>query len=1773
MKRMIAQRVMGLFLACIVACSGILPVFAEAGWSLLPEDAPSPFSLPEVASGVATPTNLSDGGWPGVATPTDLADAWQSLPQPDNLAASAGKLILTEQSSGTPMTRLYLTEGQSAAFRISMIEPGGFLSAPENISDVQISFTHNTQAWDASAYFDASYDPESQTVTLTAKQTLPTFEASGMVNGYRMNCTVSSGEGTNTAYLYLLKEPVAVDIYNDASGAVYTAGGSYSMALDPSLAGLGASVSVYALTSGSSEPFGGIQASISPGQDAILLDIAQDCAPGFYSIRLNSEWEGKYVFTDCLIYVTDLVFYSDDSGTPAGEITLELPFDSDREYNLTLGDINGPYDAEDLQSVQVSSTSLMTISGSGAHFTMKPTGESGSEELIVQATLKDGSVRRGILSLRAGAAQPVMLLSSPDLQAPAVFAVTQPREFVFYLDGYSAAEQSERVRLKDVQVIDAANLTVEPDLEAGTVTLTSTRGSVQVTATLQVVYEVYNFISNSWNERTRSVSLKGFSSPKAYLNAVLIDLDHMQPLYSLTLEKGAVYHVQAAYRDFSSGPESYHTWPEDADFSFILHRGGSIINQPSSFRQETLDMDAYFDVKPIDGVNHGYELTCKQVPVFLENGFEWYYNFNIDAGPLYSANISTTLSKPTPSTNNPIYVDGVENHSSSCAVFGKIPMEITSGIAADRIESGETPIASAYTITNSSGQTVNDLFDMEDLESGVRITAKEGCPSGQYYLTFKMEFENIFIQAPLSLFVSNIFLVTLDGTPVTNISSWNYIPYQRFSFMDYYGTVTSDRIRSLTVTGGEGEVEVVQEGDTLYLNPLTKYSSGTLHFRIELTDGFVQELDIPYSLGSYTSFNVTNAETGAPLSNYTFRKDVPVTFRWEDTSSQPEDAVFAFSSPEVVTRYFDVTIDQEAQTFTLLPKKETDSFSFNCGLKGEGNDWWYSQNSFTVSILADRSIQIVRADGETGSINSNEVQIRVELPCDPEMLQSLEVKATSPHITVTDQGNQTYLVTQSDLLRPYYTEFVYAVATYMDGTVEYDQIDVVKSQWTGLQQLSPNRKPLRLASLNQDGSFSPAMASYFERQDAGTSTQYLYVTEGSGANDSYIPVREGIKELTVTSSNPDLVSVNGPLLTVDQTAYYFECTTDVTAAGEAEILVTITYDNGIVRQMNTLISVYESTNQYTSLDVSPELLREKNMTLQQFIDSSVLPPNLGSLQTVLNLAEGEYEGDLVLKKPLQVQGSSSYDAELQAWIPKSTIKGSIQAEGGSSLYNLHIKGSGEPGSVGVSGLRNSYVSINSCLIEGFETGVDTGSLYSCTVRGCTVGCIDSSISSCTLENNDVAARFTIFMNSPSWNRFINNRIHIQNAFSHEMLAEQNYFRMDTEDGVKEFPYAACFEGAIDVEPYYEDYEMTRLSVVPDEPSGEIELKPENNEVVINITNPTSSQVSNEIFEKAQQAASAENEEDKVDTLTFEVKSNEGETNVKWEFKTSELTNTSISPSLSVKLDFDQLLPEEGNLTEQEQIAKEDIADILEQVAEQGDQSVKYQSISFVHQGDLPGPATVTIQKNAALTDANNLKLYYYNPETSSLELYDDVVIIDNGDSISFTITHCSEYIITPSEIDPDICAVYKITLNGGSELILTELRNCLSNIQPNTTVGEIRSQLEKGNEMTVEDLRGRALDDSSFIGTGTTIYYKNASIEVLIFGDVNGDGKVMTSDLLPVQSILLGKSSETDLSDKQRAACRASAISSPDAPLTVKELLAIRAHILKLGAIPQDKTF
>lgn len=1773
MKRIIAQRAMALFLACIVACSGTLTVFAEAGWNLLPEDDSSPFSLPGVAAGVATPTNLSDGGWPGVATPTDLADAWQSLPQPNNLAASAGKLILTEQSSGTPMTRLYLTEGQSAVFHISMIEPGGFLSVPENISDVQISFTHDTQTWDASAYFDASYDPESQTVTLTAKQTLPTFEASGMVNGYRMNCTVSIGEGTNCAYLYLLKEPVAVDIYNDASGAVYTAGESYSMALDPSLAGLGSSVSVYALTSDSSEPFGGIQASISPGQDAILLNIAQDCASGFYSIRLNSEWEGKYVFTDCLIYVTDLVFYSDDSGAPAGEITPSLPFDRDREYNLTLGDINGPYDAEDLQSVQVSSTTLMTISGNGAHFTMKPTGESGSEELIVQATLKDGSVRRGILSLRASATLPVMLLSSPDLQAPVSFAVAQPREFVFYLDGYSAAEQNERVRLKDVQVIDAANLTIEPDFEAGTATVTSTRGSVYASATLQVVYEVYDFISNSWNERTGSFSLRGFSSPKAHLNTVLVDLDSMQPLYSLVMEKGAVYRVQAAWRDSSSGSESYHTWPEDADFSFVLQRGGSIINVPNSFRQETLGMDVYFDVKPIDGVVRGYELTCKQVPVSLENGLEWNYSLKIDAGPLYSAYLSASLYKPSPTTDNPIYVDGVENRSSSTAVFGKIPTEITSGIAAERIGSGEKPIASSYTITNLSGQIVNDLFDTEDLGAGVRITAKEGCPNGQYYLAFKIEFEDIFIQTHLSLYVSDIFLVTPDGTPVTHISSWDYIPNQGFSFMDYYGTVTADRIRNLTVTGGEGEVAVVMKGETLHLNLLTEYSSGKLHFRIELTDGFVQELDIPYSLGSYTSFSVTNVETGEPLSNYTFRQGTSATFRWEYTSSYPEDAVFAFESAESVARYFDVTIDQETQTFTLLPKKETDNFSFSCGLKRVGNDWMYTQNSFNVSILADRSIQIVRVDGESGSIDSSGVQIRVELPCAPQMLQSLEVKATSPHITVTDQGDQTYLITQSNLLRPYHPEYVYAVATYTDGTVEYDQIDVVKSQWIGLQQLSPNRKPLRLAFLNQDGSFSPTMASYFERQETGTSTQYLYVTEGSGANGSYIPVREGIKELTATSSNPDLVSVNGPLLTVDQTAYYFECTTDVTSVGEAEILVTVTYDNGIVRQMNALIAMYESTNQYTSLEVSPELLKEKNMTLQQFIDSSELPPSLGSMQTALYLAEGEYEGDLVLKKPLQVHGTASYDEGLQAWVAGSTIKGSIRAESGSYLSNLHIVGTNEPSTVGVSGPRNTYVTIYTCLIEGFEIGVDSCFMNSCVVCGCTVGCLDSPFTNSTLKNNDIGARVTIPYLAPNRNRFINNGLHIQNTASYPLLAEQNYFRMDTETDVKEFPYAACFEGNVDVEPYYEDYEMTHLSVVPDEPSGEIELKPENNEVVINITNPTSSQVSSEIFEKAKQSAAAENEEEKVETLTFEVKSSEGETNVKWEFKTSELTNTSISPSLSVKLDFDQLLPEEGNLTEQEQTAKEDIADILEQVAEQGGQSVKYQSISFVHQGDLPGPATVTIQKNAALTDANNLKLYYYNPETSSLELYDDVVIIDNGDSISFTITHCSEYIITPSEIDPDICAVYKITLNGGSKLILTELRNCLSNIQPNTTVGEVRSQLEKGNEMTVENLRGQPLNDSSFIGTGTTIYYKNASIEVLIFGDVNGDGKIMTSDLLPVQSILLGKSDETDLSDKQRAACRASAISSSDAPLTVKELLAIRAHILKLGTIPQDKTF
>ena len=75
----------------------------------------------------------------------------------------------------------------------------------------------------------------------------------------------------------------------------------------------------------------------------------------------------------------------------------------------------------------------------------------------------------------------------------------------------------------------------------------------------------------------------------------------------------------------------------------------------------------------------------------------------------------------------------------------------------------------------------------------------------------------------------------------------------------------------------------------------------------------------------------------------------------------------------------------------------------------------------------------------------------------------------------------------------------------------------------------------------------------------------------------------------------------------------------------------------------------------------------------------------------------------------------------------------------------------------------------------------------------------------------------------------------------------------------------------------------------------------------------------------------------------------------------------------------------------------------------------YTTVSFPYHGDLPGTAEVSIDLTNAgkFTRGQVVYLYYYNPETGKFEYIDDGVY---QGYTTFTMTHCSEYIVTSSKL-------------------------------------------------------------------------------------------------------------------------------------------------------------
>ncbi|SEW07949.1 pectate lyase [[Clostridium] fimetarium] len=68
-------------------------------------------------------------------------------------------------------------------------------------------------------------------------------------------------------------------------------------------------------------------------------------------------------------------------------------------------------------------------------------------------------------------------------------------------------------------------------------------------------------------------------------------------------------------------------------------------------------------------------------------------------------------------------------------------------------------------------------------------------------------------------------------------------------------------------------------------------------------------------------------------------------------------------------------------------------------------------------------------------------------------------------------------------------------------------------------------------------------------------------------------------------------------------------------------------------------------------------------------------------------------------------------------------------------------------------------------------------------------------------------------------------------------------------------------------------------------------------------------------------------------------------------------------------------------------------------------------IHFDYSGELPGPAKVKVNVQDKFANGTQVKLYYFNESSGKLEFQNQIITVADG-SAEFTITHCSDYVLS-----------------------------------------------------------------------------------------------------------------------------------------------------------------
>ena len=133
------------------------------------------------------------------------------------------------------------------------------------------------------------------------------------------------------------------------------------------------------------------------------------------------------------------------------------------------------------------------------------------------------------------------------------------------------------------------------------------------------------------------------------------------------------------------------------------------------------------------------------------------------------------------------------------------------------------------------------------------------------------------------------------------------------------------------------------------------------------------------------------------------------------------------------------------------------------------------------------------------------------------------------------------------------------------------------------------------------------------------------------------------------------------------------------------------------------------------------------------------------------------------------------------------------------------------------------------------------------------------------------------------------------------------------------------------------------------------------------------------------------------TFTIHVTGSEGKDLYAWTFDGSEITDTTIDVNLALTV----------GSSEDNQAIKAALGDIQGTV------------LSFAHEGNLPAKALVKVDVSASFQPGETAYFYYYNPELKTMQPMGDGYLVDENGYVEVSITHCSDYVLTKTQLNID----------------------------------------------------------------------------------------------------------------------------------------------------------